>query len=56
MDAYNDHNIFYRISAQAVQKKRNFQLIVITHDQDFVERVMAENPSEYYYKVSRDKK
>lgn len=38
-----------------MSQKKSFQLIVITHDQEFTERLSSIDAVEKYWKVSRDK-
>jgi DNA repair protein RAD50 len=45
------HNIIKARQAQA-----NFQLIVITHDEDFLRYMQCADFCDHYYRVSRDDK
>lgn len=36
------------------RRQANFQLIVITHDEGFLQRLAAHDVLEYYWRVSRD--
>ena len=38
------------------QKQKNFQLIVITHDEDFLRYMGCSDYTEYYYRVSRNER
>jgi DNA repair exonuclease SbcCD ATPase subunit len=40
------------VNARMVQK--NFQLLVITHDEEFLERFARVEKLEFYYRVKRD--
>lgn len=43
--------------AEIIRERRrqaNFQLIVITHDEGFLQRLAAQDVLEYYWRVSRD--
>jgi len=40
--------------AERMSKQRNFQLIVITHDQEFVERLSSIDAVEKYWRVHKD--
>ncbi|KAL8624023.1 hypothetical protein ACOMHN_041613 [Nucella lapillus] len=37
-----------------MRKERNFQLVVITHDEDFVERLGRSNMTDFVWKVNKD--
>jgi DNA repair protein RAD50 len=39
---------------QQRRKQANFQLIVITHDEDFLRHMQCADFADYYYRVSRD--
>lgn len=39
---------------QSRSSQRNFQLIIITHDEEFIELLGRSDAVEYYYRVSRD--
>jgi len=41
--------------AEKMGSRKNFQLIVITHDQEFTSRLSAVDAVEHYWKVDRDK-
>jgi len=41
--------------AEKMESRKNFQLLVITHDQDFTQRLSAIDAVEHYWKVDRDK-
>jgi DNA repair protein RAD50 len=43
---------------EIIEKRRrqeNFQLIVITHDEEFVELLGKREVADYYYRVSKDR-
>ena len=39
---------------KARQKQANFQLVIITHDEDFLRHMQCQDFTDYYYRVSRD--
>ncbi|GFQ74070.1 DNA repair protein RAD50 [Trichonephila clavata] len=39
---------------QSRSEQRNFQLIIITHDEDFIELLGRSETVEHFYKVSKD--
>jgi len=40
--------------AQSHKVQKNFQLLVITHDEDFIERMTQAQLIDSFYRVSRD--
>ena len=48
--------IFFRLSNAITRQKRKFQLIVITHDEKFLDRMSRDKRMEKYYRVDRNKK
>ena len=47
-------NLFSIIKSRSVQK--NFQLIIITHDEDFVEMLGRSEYMDHFYRVEKDEK
>lgn len=41
---------------EARKSQANFQLIIITHDEEFLKHMGCSDFTEYYYRVSRDDK
>jgi len=41
--------------ANEMKLMKTFQLVIITHDQDFINKLLMGDPCDYYFKVSRDK-
>lgn len=48
--------IVHRLSNAMSRQKRKFQLIVITHDEKFLDRMSRDKRMETYYRVSRAKR
>jgi DNA repair protein RAD50 len=38
------------------RQQRNFQLIIITHDEDFVQLIGRSEYTDYYWRISKDEK
>jgi len=49
-------NNFPRSIISSRSQQRNFQLMVITHDEDFVEQLGRSNCADYFYRVSKNEK